>query len=98
VVEQVAEARVGLFDRAEAGELAHRPQPAAVHRVVGTPREGIGAWVAELLTRVEVAEVVLGVKRLDRMTRDRREQRLALQLLLGYDAIAHVNLSYVDLR
>ena len=32
VVEQVAEALVGLLGRAEAGELAHRPQPPAVHR------------------------------------------------------------------
>ena len=32
VVEQVAEALVGLLGGAEAGELAHRPQPAPVHR------------------------------------------------------------------
>ena len=32
VIEQVAEALVGLLDGAEAGELAHRPEPAAVHR------------------------------------------------------------------
>ena len=34
VVEQVAEALVGLLGGAEAGELAHRPQPPAVHRGV----------------------------------------------------------------
>ena len=36
-VEQMAEARVGLRGRAEAGVLAHRPQAAAVHRGC-TPR------------------------------------------------------------
>ena len=34
VVEQVVEALVGLLAGAEAGELAHRPQPPAVHRLV----------------------------------------------------------------
>ena len=35
VVEQVVEALVGLLGGAEAGELAHRPEPAPVHRGVG---------------------------------------------------------------
>ena len=39
VVEQVAEALVGLLGGAEAGELAHRPQPPAVHRRVHAARE-----------------------------------------------------------
>ena len=39
VVEQVAEARVRLLRRPEAGELAHRPEPAAVHRRVDAARE-----------------------------------------------------------
>ena len=43
VVEQVAEALVGLLARAEAGELAHRPQPPAVHRLVDAARERVGA-------------------------------------------------------
>ena len=43
VVEQVAEALVGLLARAEAGELAHRPQAAAVHRGVDAARVGVVA-------------------------------------------------------
>jgi hypothetical protein len=43
VVEQVQEALVGLLARAEAGELAHRPQPAAIHRLVYAARERVGA-------------------------------------------------------
>ena len=34
-IEQVAEALVRLLGRAEAGVLADRPRPAAVHRLVG---------------------------------------------------------------
>ena len=37
--EQVAEALVGLLGGAEAGELAHRPQAAPVHRGLDTARE-----------------------------------------------------------
>ena len=40
VVEQVVEALVGLLARAEAGELAHRPQAPAVHRLVGPRVKG----------------------------------------------------------
>ena len=43
VVEQVVEALVGLLAGAEAGELAHRPQPPAVHRGVDAARVGVGA-------------------------------------------------------
>ena len=41
VLEQVAEALVRLRRGAEAGELAHRPEPAAVHRRVDAARERI---------------------------------------------------------
>ena len=47
VVEQVVEALVGLLDRAEAGELAHRPEPAPVHRRVGPAGERVLAGVAD---------------------------------------------------
>ena len=40
VIEQVAEPRVGLLGRTEPGELAHRPQPAAIH--VGVDAPGVG--------------------------------------------------------
>ena len=43
VLEQVVEALVGLLAGAEAGELAHRPQPPAVHRLVDAARERVGA-------------------------------------------------------
>ncbi len=43
VLEQVAEALVRLLARAEAGELAHRPQAAAVHRGVDAAGERVGA-------------------------------------------------------
>jgi hypothetical protein len=39
VVEQVAEALVGLLAGAEAGELAHGPQPPAIHGGVDSARE-----------------------------------------------------------
>ena len=41
VVEQVAEALVRLLGGAEAGELAHRPQPAPVHRRIDAARVGV---------------------------------------------------------
>ena len=54
VLEQVAEALVRLLGRAEAGELPHRPEPAAVHRRVDAARERIGARVAEVAVVVEL--------------------------------------------
>jgi hypothetical protein len=52
VVEQVAEALVGLLGGSEACELAHRPQPAAVHRRVDAARERELAGAAEALGEV----------------------------------------------
>src|SRR5437016_12385881 len=78
VLEEVAEARVRLLRRAEAGELAHRPEPAAVHRRVDAARERIGAGPAEVALVVELN--VLGrVERLVLDAGDRREE-LALPL------------------
>ena len=48
VVEQVVEALVGLLGGAEAGELPHRPQAAAVHRRVDAAGERELARVADL--------------------------------------------------
>ena len=78
-LEQVAEALVGLLDGAEAGELAHRPEPPAVHRRVDAAGERVLAGVAELLGRVEPVEILVGVERLDRVPGDGLEQRLALR-------------------
>ena len=51
VVEQVAEALVGLLGGAEAGELAHRPQAPAVHRRVDAAGERILARLADAARR-----------------------------------------------
>ena len=53
VLEQVAEALVRLLRRPEAGELPHRPQPAAVHRRVDAARERERARVAEVAVVVD---------------------------------------------
>ena len=55
VLEQVAEARVRLLGRAEAGELPHRPEPAAVHRRVDAARERIRPGVPEVAVVVDRA-------------------------------------------
>jgi len=70
--EQVAEALVRLFGRAEARELAHRPEPAAVHRLVDPTREGELARRAEVLL-VGERDAVGRVERLDLDAGDRRE-------------------------
>ena len=54
VLEQVAEALVRLLGRAEAGELAHRPELPAVHRRVDAARERVHAGVAEVALVVDV--------------------------------------------
>ena len=51
VLEQIVEALVGLLARAEPGELAHRPQPAAVHRLVDPARIGICAGLPDRVVR-----------------------------------------------
>ncbi len=81
VVEQVAEALVGLLDRAEAGELAHRPQAPAVHRGVHAARVGKLAGVAEVAVGVPAVEILGGVERFDRLAGDGLEQGVALGLL-----------------
>ena len=48
VLEEVLEARVRVLRRAEAGELAHRPEPAAVHRGLRAARERVAAGVADV--------------------------------------------------
>ena len=75
VLEQVAEARVGLLDRAEARELAHRPQPPPIHRRVDAAGERVLARVTELRRRVEALQVLLGVQRLDRVPGEGLEER-----------------------
>ena len=73
MLEQVAEARVRLLRRAEAGELAHRPEPAAVHRRIDAARERIGAGPAEVALVVEL-DVLGRVERLVLDAGDGREE------------------------
>ena len=76
VVEQVVEALVRLLGGAEAGELAHRPQAAAVHARVHAARERELARQADLARR---GQVVLGVERhVSGTPRERRERDVAL--------------------
>ena len=63
--EQEAEAFVGLPRRAEAGELPHGPEPAAVHGGVDAARERILAGVAEVGVGVEAVEAVGRVQGFD---------------------------------
>ncbi len=78
VLEQVAEARVRLLRRPEAGELAHRPEPAAVHRGIDAARERIRARPAEVAVVVELD--VLG--RVERLVLDAGDGREELSLAL----------------
>src|SRR4029079_1114872 len=71
VVEEVAEALVRLLGRAEAGELAHRPELPAVHRRVDASREWIDARVAEVALVADL-DVLRRIQRLVLETRDRR--------------------------
>src|SRR6185437_3143028 len=77
VVEQVVEALVGLLARAEAGELAHRPQPPAVHRGVDAARVRVGAGLPDrvrLGARARSGRQIGGrVELLDRLARERFE-------------------------
>ena len=79
VVEQVAEALVRLLRGAEAGELAHRPEPPAIHRRVDAARERDTRRGSRSPRR---AQVVLGVERLHRLAGQGREQRVALRRAL----------------
>ena len=82
VLEQVVEALVGLLDRAEAGELAHRPVAAPVHRLVRPAGERVLARLADLVG-VLAAQVLGPVLRFDRLARHRGEV-----LFCGFGAFA----------
>jgi hypothetical protein len=48
LLDQVLEALVGVLAGAEAGDLAHGPQPAAVHGGIGAAGEGIAPGQADV--------------------------------------------------
>ncbi len=82
VREQVVEALVGVLGRAEARELAHRPEARPIHRGMDAARVRERPWCGELRGRVESLEVVRRVKRLDRDLGERGESLLPLGALL----------------
>ena len=89
VLEQVAEALVRLLGRAEAGELAHRPEPAAVHRRVDAARERVLPRIAEIALVVD-PDVLRRVQRLDRKPGDRRGRaRVSRLALRGRHRLRH---------
>ena len=65
LVEQVAVAVVGLFGGGEAGVLAHRPEPPAIHGRLDAAGVGILAGEAELLGGIPVGEILRRVERRD---------------------------------
>src|SRR5207302_545770 len=73
VLQEVVEALVRLLGGAEARELAHRPQLAAVHRRIDPAGERIDAGVAEVAVVVELDRVRRG-ERLVLEPGDRREE------------------------
>ena len=67
-------ALVGLLGRAHAGELAHGPELAPVHRRVDAAGVGIFAREAQIGSRPSRSRaVVLGVERLEGVARERGE-------------------------
>ena len=63
VLEQELVALVGIGRAAEAGELPHRPELAAVHRRMNAASERILAGAPELAFRIEAIEIGGGVNR-----------------------------------
>ncbi len=86
VVQQVAEALVRLLGGAEAGELAHRPQPAPVHGRIHAPGVGVLARESDVPLGIGVGEVLPGVEGPHLLPGDGLERRLAL-VLLGVDLL-----------
>ena len=75
--EEEAKALVGLAGGAEAGELPHGPQPAAVHAGVNAARVRVLAGETEVGFRIEVAELFGSIQRLDGDAADRGGRLLA---------------------
>ena len=95
--DQVLEAPVRVLGGAEAGDLAHRPEPAAIHRRVGTARERILARQADVLGR-RVGDVERRVDALQRQAAERAELRLRAPAARARKRRDLVLLPRVDLR
>jgi hypothetical protein len=79
LLDQVLEALVGVLARPEAGDLAHGPQPAAVHGGIGAAGEGIAPGQADVGDG-RVGRVEGRVDPFHRDVAEGEELRLALRL------------------
>ena len=70
MLEQVVKSLVGLRGRPEAGELAHRPAPLAIHLRMGAAGIRKFARFAQVAARVEVRQIRVAIDRLDRTSGD----------------------------
>jgi len=77
LLKKIAIAFIGFFGSSEAAELAHRPEPATVHRLVNAPRVGRFSRLTQVARRIEIGNAVNGVDLVDGNTRYRCEDALA---------------------
>ena len=97
--DQVLEALVRVLGGAEAGDLAHRPQPAPIHRRVRSARERVLAGQADVGER-RIGRVERGVDALEWKTAQRsklraplglpRDERRDLVPLPGFDLVSEI--------
>ena len=76
--QEVAKALIGVFGRAEAGELAHRPQPSAMHGGMNAAGVGRLTGEAQVAVGVPAGEIGGSVKTPDRISGNCGEFGLAL--------------------
>src|SRR5271167_3062821 len=101
VRQKIAEALIGVFGRAESRKLAHGPKPRAIHRGMDAARVGRFAGKTEIAGGIPTAEIGIGVKPPDRITRssceffsafgifrERGSQRVSLPRLLRRRGLA----------
>ena len=67
LLQQIPEARVGIFGSAEAGKLAHGPQPATIHRRVNAARVGRLAGPPQVALSLPVNKIGCRIKLADGM-------------------------------
>src|SRR5260370_32811119 len=79
LLEQVTVTAIGFLGAAEARVLAHRPQPSAIHRRLHPARKRILAGKADLVHKIDAAQVVAIVSTFDLDPRAGDEILLALR-------------------